>query len=462
VARRGPDPASRPERVLDPEAVGSLQSLVLPSLVAEELDGIPCYFEDFEQVKARWGQDAKRLLFHLEANAQELARQFERPGMPRSTRERIKAYRRASLEQRDALKRIVAALEPDKIPLPAFFEHFTGKGDKPSALLEHFANLHRDWSWGGAENSASLEAITGLLPPGYAVGKLLVPGAGACRLAHDLHQQLKPEATIATEVNPLLFLCAKRILAGGTVNLYELPALPVDSASYAVKRQLRAPAGALKGDFQLVLSDMGVPCFNPGAFDTIVTSWFIDVVPIDIHVLFPILNSLLKPGGLWLNLGPTMYNGPLPRFYSSEETLEAVAECGFSCEAQFQRYFSHLHSPASAHHRVERLLGFRARKEQSVAVPARSPTESWGEVPDWFTDRSLPVELGVDLETIAMMHRAAAETLAGVDGKRTLAELAELVASRLNLPGHFTQEFTRNTLLSVIEWAQSNPTRTRD
>jgi hypothetical protein len=444
------------------KTVGTLQNLVLPSLVAEELDGIPCYFADFEQVKTRWGQDAKQLLFHLEANAQELARQFERPGMPRSTRERIKAFRRASLEQRESLKRIVVALEPDKIPMPAFFEHFTGKGDKAPALLEHFANLHRDWSWGGAENSASLETITSLLPPGYAVGKLLVPGAGACRLAYDLHQQLKPEATIATEVNPLLFLCAKRILSGGTLNLYELPSLPVDSASYAVKRELRAPAGAVKGDFQLVLSDMGVPCFNPGAFDTIVTSWFIDVVPFDIRVLFPILNSLLKPGGLWINLGPTMYNAPLPRFYSSEETMEAVAECGFSCETQFQRYFPHLHSPASAHHRVERLLGFRARKERSVAIPARMPTESWGEVPDWFADSSLPVDLKVDLKTMAMMHRAAAETLDGVDGQRTLAQLAERLATQLNLPGHFTQEFTRNTLLSVIEWAQSNPTRTRD
>ena len=76
-------------------------------------------------MKARWSLDAKQLLFHLEANAQELARQFERPGMPRSTRERLKAVRRASLEQRDSLKRIALSLEPDKIPMPAFFEHFT-------------------------------------------------------------------------------------------------------------------------------------------------------------------------------------------------------------------------------------------------------------------------------------------------------------------------------------------------
>jgi N2227-like protein len=444
------------------KTVGVLQNLLLPNLVARELDGIPCYFSDFEQVRAGWSQDAKQLLFHLEANAQELARQFERPGMPRSTRERIKAFRRASLEQRESLKRIVAALEPDKIPMPAFFEHFTGQANKAPTLLEHFANLHRDWSWGGAENSASLEAITSLLPPGYTLGKLLVPGAGACRLAYDLHQQLKPEATIATEVNPLLFLCAKRILSGGTLNLYEFASLPVDSASYAVKRELRAPSGPVKGDFQLVLNDLGVPCFNPGAFDTIVTSWFIDVVPLDIRGLFPILNALLKPGGLWINLGPTMYSAPLPRFYSSEETMEAVAECGFSCETQFQRYFPHLHSPASAHHRVERLLGFRARKERSVPMPAGRPTESWGEVPDWFMDRSLPVDLKVDLKTMAMMHRAAAETLDGVDGERTLAQLAEHLATKLNLPGNFTQEFTRNTLLSVIEWAQSNPTGTRD
>lgn len=442
--------------------MGILQSLLLPGLVANQLDGIPCYFAEFAQVKAGWSMDAKRLLFHLEANAQELARQFERPGMPRSTRERLKGVRRSSLEQRDTLKRVVAALEPEKIPMPAFFEHFTGQAHTAPPLLEHFMNLHRDWSWGDAENSASVEAIAGLVPPGYALGKLLVPGAGAGRLAYDLHQQLKPEATIATEVNPLLFLCAKRILSGGTLNLYEFPSLPVDYASYAIKRELRAPAGPIKGDFQLVLSDLAEPCFKPEAFDTIITSWLIDAVPFDIRVLFPLLNGLLKPGGLWLNLGPTMYSAPLPRLYSPEETLDVVAECGFACETQFQRYFPHLQSPASAHHRVERLLGFRARKERSVAMPANKPTESWGEVPDWLTKMSEPVDLQADLKTMAMMHRAAAEILDAVDGQRTLPELAQHLTAKLNLPQDFAQGFTRTTLLSLLEWVHSNPTGTHN
>ncbi len=441
--------------------MGPLQNVVRSDLVAEELDGIPCYFPEFGQVRARWSQDVKHLLFHLEANAHELARQSERPGMPRSTRERIKGFRLGSLEHRESLQSVVAALEPEKIPMQAFFDHFSGPGDKEPTLVENFVNLHRDWSWGEAENSTTLAAITGLLPPGYPIGKLLVPGAGACRLAYDLHQQLKPEATIATEVNPLLFLCAKRILSGGILNLYEFPPLPVDSGSYAVKRELRAPTGPVKGDFQLVLNDLGMPCFNEGAFDTIITSWFVDAVPFDIRVLFPLLNGLLKPGGLWINLGPTMYRAPLPRFYSCEETMEVVGESGFSCDAQFQRYFPHLQSPASAHHRVERLLGFRARKERSVPIPAGRPTETWGEVPEWFRDTSLPVDFKVDLKPIAMMHRASAEILDGVDGKRTLTQLAERVATKLNLPAQFVQGFTRKTLLSLIEWAQSNPTRTR-
>lgn len=438
--------------------MGALQNLVLPGLNAAELDGIPCYFPDFEEIRARWGFEAKHLLFHLEANAQELARQFERPGVPRSTRERIKAFRRGCLEQRESFKRVLAPLEPEKIPMQVFFDHFSGPSKVKPALLEHVVNLHRDWAWGSAENNASLEAIASLLPSGYAPGQLLVPGAGACRLAYDLHQQLKPEATIATEVNPLLLLCAKRILSGGTLNLYEFPSLPVDSGSYAVKRELRAPAGSVKGDFQLVLNDLVLPCFRPGAFDTIVTSWFIDAVPFDIRVLFPLLNALLKPGGLWINLGPTMYRAPLPRFYSLEETMEVVTEAGFACEAQFQRYFPHLHSPASAHHRVERLLGFRARKERSVAMPTTPPTESWGEVPDWFLDTSLPIELEMDLKTLAAMHRASAEILDGIDGKRSVTDVAAHVAGKLNLPGSFAQTFTKKTLFSVIEWAQSNPT----
>lgn len=444
------------------ETVGLLQDLVLPNLVAEELDGIPCYFPELGQLRARWSQDAGRLLSHLEANAHELARQSARPGMPATTRERLEAFRRGSLEHRESLQRVLAALEPEKLPMHASLDHFSGPNDKEPSLAEHAVNLHRDWAWGEAENRATLEAITSLLPPSAAVGRLLVPGAGACRLAYDLHRELKPEVTIATEVNPLLFLCAKRILSGETLSLYEFPALPVDSGSYAVKRDLRAPGGAVTGDVQLVLNDFGVPCFKPEAFDTVVTSWFIDAVPLDIRTLFPLINHLLKPGGLWINLGPTMYRAPLPRFYSSEETMEVVGESGFACEAQFQRYFPHLQSPASAHHRVERLLGFRARKERSVPIPTGRPTETWGEIPDWFREPSLPVAFRMDLKPIAMMHRVAAEILDGVDGKRTLAQLAARVATRLKLPGPFVQGFTRRTLLSLIEWAQSNPTKSRD
>ncbi|HEU5468802.1 MAG TPA: hypothetical protein VFU77_05805, partial [Steroidobacteraceae bacterium] len=90
-------------------------------------------------------------------------------------------------------------------------------------LTTYYPNLHRDWCWGDAENQASLEAVTGSLPEKAAPARVLVLGAGACRLAYDLHQALKPQLTVALDFNPFFLLAAARILAGPALELYEFP-----------------------------------------------------------------------------------------------------------------------------------------------------------------------------------------------------------------------------------------------
>ena len=53
-------------------------------------------------------------------------------------------------------------------------------------LTTYYPNIHRDWCWGDAENDASFETLAAALrdaPP----RRVLVLGAGAGRLAYDLH-----------------------------------------------------------------------------------------------------------------------------------------------------------------------------------------------------------------------------------------------------------------------------------
>ena len=46
-----------------------------------------------------------------------------------------------------------------------------------------------------------------------------------------------------------------------------------------------------------VLADAFSPPFRPGQFDTVVTPWFIDIVPVDMRETLAVIHGLLAPGG---------------------------------------------------------------------------------------------------------------------------------------------------------------------
>ena len=81
-------------------------------------------------------------------------------------------------------------------------------------LTTYYPNLHRDWCWGDSENRASLEAVLSSLPAGASPRRVLVLGAGAGRLAYDLHEALRPVLTVALDFNPLFMLALQRIVTG--------------------------------------------------------------------------------------------------------------------------------------------------------------------------------------------------------------------------------------------------------
>ena len=70
-------------------------------------------------------------------------------------------------------------------------------------LNTYYANIHRDWAWGDEENEASLKQIRAVLHDHAELGNVLVLGAGAGRLAYDIHMQLGGDTTIGTNSNTL-------------------------------------------------------------------------------------------------------------------------------------------------------------------------------------------------------------------------------------------------------------------
>jgi hypothetical protein len=253
-------------------------------------------------------------------------------------------------------------------------------------ISTYYANVHRDWAWGDAENAASLAQIKAITTGGQSLGKTLVLGAGACRLAYDIHMQLDTEQCVAMDFNPLLLLIAKSVMSGDTPALYEFPIAPKSIDDFAVLRKLHAPE-AVRDDFDLVLGDALRPPFAKDSFDTVVTPWIIDIVNEDLPIQAARINHLLKTGGRWVNFGSLAFNHPdRARCYSAEETLDIVEQTGFAKPRVHEKRIPYMCSPASRHGRQEVVLTFAATKTGNTRPAARHKS-----LPDWIVTGKVPV-----------------------------------------------------------------------
>jgi SAM-dependent methyltransferase len=234
----------------------------------------------------------------------------------------------------------------------------------PRGFVEYSHLLYRDWGWeqaGNGENARSLAAVVARLSR-PALGRTLVLGAGACRLAYDLHRFGALE-TVALDIDPFLLVIAEAVVRGDTVRLTETTANVQEAARVGRVWSLSAPAGPLGDDvFHFFFANGLDPPFAEASFDTIVTPWFIDQVPTDLPTFFSTIARLLRPEGRWINSGPLIYpaNAPLARRYSREEVFELAAAAGFRVKSWSSDSFEHLISPLNGRGKVEWVLTFEA------------------------------------------------------------------------------------------------------
>jgi len=266
-------------------------STAFPSLA-----GVPWLFADPDNALAEWRQRFDFALTDIAKDEQAAVAALEKGGLLAATERRLRRQIEAWLAHAGELKALLAPLGAGASEA-TYETHLALRTRLPTevGLTAYYPNLHRDWVWGEEENRPSLEAVAGALG-GEAPGRMLVLGAGAGRLAYDLHQTLAPELTAALDFNPLLVFAAAKLSAGETVSLHEFPIAPRRAGDVAVARELAAPEAARPG-LQHVLASALRPPFREGAFDTVVTPWLVDVLPEDLAVQAARWNRLLTPGG---------------------------------------------------------------------------------------------------------------------------------------------------------------------
>lgn len=387
--------------------------------------GLPWLFPDPAAALGDWRARLHAFVAGLEQQSDRYRVALAGAGERASTRNRLKLLAGACSDHARRLRALLAPLADESTAAaPEIYRALGVALPVAQGLTSYYANLHRDWCWGEAENESCFRLVDEALGPD-APGRTLLPGVGAGRLAYDLHLRRQPELLLGADINPLLMLAARRLFAGEAVELYEFPVAPRGIDSHAILRRLRAPQPAPAG-LHLLFADVTTGPFAPGAFDTVVTPWLIDILEEDCASFARRLNRWLRPGGRWINSGSLAFHGGDPASrYSLEELRVILAEAGFADVQCREEEVPYLSSPASRHARRETVVTFSAVKRQDASLPA--PVRR---APQWLERVDLPVPLQPDLAGRQLELRVLAYVASLLDGQRSIRDIAQVLVDR--------------------------------
>jgi hypothetical protein len=409
---------------------------------------IPWLFAEPRQALAEWRGRLGLLTQHLASEAAAMRASLGEGALEAGTRRRLEHVARANEDQIERLRQLLAPLGLDQAGIAETTHQGLGtRLPTEQGLTNYYVNLHRDWSWGEEENHAAMNELRALLGGNFdGLGQVLVQGAGAGRLAYDLHAASDATLTVATDFNPLLLFAARELFAGRTVELYEFPIAPRSIEDHAVLRRLAAPAPARAG-LELVAADALQPPFADGAFDTVVTPWFVDIIGEPFARVAARVNLLLKPGGRWINYGSLAFSRAAhAERLSLDEVSAYMPKAWFAGFEWREAPIPYMRSPASRHARIESTISWVANK---VGPPAETPRVRV--LPDWLLQPDKPVPRTPAFEMQAISSRVHAFLLALINGERSMRDMAQVLVEQRLMPAQEAEAQVRLFLARLHE-----------
>ncbi len=322
------------------------------------------------------------------------------------------------------------------------YEALRDRAPSTQNLLSYEANLYRDWVWGEDENRLSADLIFALLKE-LPCSRLAILGAGAGRLALDLHRLSAAKMTVATDINPLLVMAAQHLTSGDDLTIHEFPLHPRKSEYAAIEHQVR---GEKKPDnFHFVFSDASKPCFKRGSFDVVVTPWLIDIQPLALKRFLKQLNHYVPENGYWINFGSLVFNQRRDALcYSIEEVRIIAEEQGFEIVDIHEQMIPYLKSPYNAGYRQEQVWTWAAKKVRQV-----EPLKNTQVIPTWLMDDKLPIPKADYFAQFTMTHRIYSQLSAEIDGKTSLSKIVKKFVRQNRMDEDEASQLIKNFFLDL-------------
>ncbi|MCW8880566.1 MAG: hypothetical protein OQK04_12045 [Kangiellaceae bacterium] len=340
---------------------------------------------------------------------------------------------------------LVSPILKAKVSGKPIYDALSDRAPNTQNLLSYESNLYRDWVWGDEENELSLSIVAQHLNEASAEN-ILVLGAGACRLAFDIHNHIKPKLTIANDINPLLMFAAQSILNGNSLELPEFPAHPVNLESVAVLHKIESRLER-PDNFHLLISDALKPTIAKGTISTVVTPWLIDIQPFELAKFLRAINHYLPNGGTWINFGSLVFNQNRESFCYSIEEIKSIAQtAGFEIEEIESQQIPYLKSPYNAGYRVETVWSWRATKFKDC-----QQTEDLQNLPDWILDTSQVIPATKELQAFAFSHQMYADLASKIDGKSSIDTIAKSLSKQKKMDRDEASAMVKSFYLKIIQ-----------
>ena len=155
-----------------------------------------------------------------------------------------------------------------------------------------------------------------------------------------------------------------------------------------------------------------------------VTPWFIDVARADLRQTAAVINRVLRPGGLWVNIGPLRFQSVLSRAYTIEETHEIVAGSAFELLSHDRQELPYFNSPVSGSLRSDVVFRFAARKTgEAAAVDIPDP------LPPWVANPLEPIPITQALVALGRTSMFTTGVLSMIDGQRSIVDVARALGA---------------------------------
>lgn len=364
---------------------------------------------------------------------------------PKHSQRRLKKLIEGKQDFSAQVSSLVEPILSAKVSGKPVYDALSDRAPHMQNLLSYEANLYRDWVWGAEENELTASIICKLVES-IKTDKMLVLGAGSCRLAYDLHQRLSTQLTIANDINPLLLFAAKQILFGEGLTIREFPAHPREIDCIAVPHCISAVAEPPE-NFYLLFSDAATPSLKKESIDLLVTPWLVDIQPFELGKFLSSLNHYLVLGGHWVNFGSLVFNQSRDAFcYAIDEVKSIAIESGFEIELIEQHEIPYLKSPYNAGYRMERVWSWRATKTKNVSL-----AKDLENLPAWILDVSKSIPLTREIQSFAFSHAMYAELAEKIDGRQSIAQIAKRIAKEKSMDEQEALTMVKNFYLKVVQ-----------